>query len=31
MHLTVNYTLTQESGPNVLSNDRVEADVVAVF
>jgi hypothetical protein len=31
MHLTVNYTLTQESGPNVLNNDRVECDVVAVF
>jgi hypothetical protein len=31
MHLDVNYTITQESGPNVLNNDRVEADVVAVF
>jgi hypothetical protein len=31
LHFDVNYTITTEQGPNVLSNDRVEADVVAVF
>jgi hypothetical protein len=31
MHIAVNYTITTERGPNVLSNDRVEADIVAVF
>jgi hypothetical protein len=31
MHLDLNYTITQENGPNALNNDRVEADVVAVF
>jgi hypothetical protein len=31
MHLDLNYTITQEKGPNALDNDRVEADVVAVF
>jgi hypothetical protein len=31
LHLDVNYTLTEESGANVLDNDRFEADVVAVF
>jgi hypothetical protein len=31
LHFEVNYTFTREQGPNVLNNDRFEADVVAVF
>jgi hypothetical protein len=31
MHFELNYTLTRETGPNVLDNDRFEADAVAVF
>jgi hypothetical protein len=31
LHFEINYTITRESGPNVLDNDRFEADAVAVF
>jgi hypothetical protein len=31
LHFDVNYTFTEEKGPNVLNNDRFEADVVAAF
>jgi hypothetical protein len=31
LHLDVNYTFTVEQAPNVLNNDRFEADVVTVF
>ena len=31
LHLGLNYTITTEQSPNVLDNDRFEADVVAIF
>ncbi len=31
LHFDVNYTFTVEKGPNVLHNDRFDADVVAAF
>jgi hypothetical protein len=31
MHVGANYTFTTEQSPNVLDNDRFEADVVVLF
>ena len=31
VHVSLNYTLTSEQSPNILNNDRFEADIVAAF
>jgi len=31
LHIALDYTITGERGPNVLNNDRFEADAVMVF
>ena len=31
VHVSLNYTVTTEQSPNILRNDRFEADIVAAF
>jgi len=31
VHMSLNYTITTEQAPNILNNDRFEADIVAAF